>query len=171
MRTTRFRQVLQIDQREADQKAKLDRSAEQTSTRTMRAQESALKRYEQAHVTWERQALHLSSRMGVDPSKLLMGTVDDYRAKVEELELIKAAQVRAAIDTFCPSAIPSDLQRGPVSTVPGEPRGWPCLGGGASWRRGLLCPHRQLRPLHARARAPPPAAQLRKALLPRLPLP
>ena len=38
--------------------------------------------------------MHLSERLGVDPTKLLMGAeaIDDYRQKVEELELLAAAK-------------------------------------------------------------------------------
>ena len=86
--------VEQLDRREAQQRSKLNRSASQTQRRIFQAQQSALKRYEQANATWERQSMHLSERLGVDPSKLLMGAeaIDEYRQKVEELELLAAAK-------------------------------------------------------------------------------
>lgn len=84
----------QLDRREAQQKSKLSRSASQEQNRIHKAQESALKRYEQANATWERQSMHLSGRLGLNPAKLLMGAeaIDDYRQKVEELELLAAAK-------------------------------------------------------------------------------
>ena len=84
----------QLDRREAQQRSKLSRSASQAQRRILQAQQSALKRYEQANATWERQSMHLSGRLGVNPTKLLMGAeaIDDYRQKVEELELLAAAK-------------------------------------------------------------------------------
>jgi len=86
--------VEQLERREAQQRSKLNRSASQASQRIFQAQQSALKRYEQANATWERQSMLLSERLGVDPSKLLMGAeaIDEYRQKVEELELLAAAK-------------------------------------------------------------------------------
>ena len=63
----------QMLEREARQMTKLDRHAQQTQGRIMRAQESALRRYQARTDDWERQAVHLSARVGIDPSKLLMG--------------------------------------------------------------------------------------------------
>ena len=84
----------QLDRREAQQRSKLSRSASQAQRRMFQAQQSALKRYDQANATWERQSMHLSGRLGVNPRKLLMGAeaIDDYRQKVEELELLAAAK-------------------------------------------------------------------------------